>query len=90
MLTTSSHLTPTALRLLLQICDYYVAEYDANFNPDESEFLVILANKRVPLYNAMCNRSFFVGNKKIITVDSFSHLGNFITASLRDGDDIIQ
>ena len=40
----------------------------------------------------MCNCSFFVGNKKIDNVDSFSHLGRrfIITPSLIDGDDIIQ
>ena len=35
--------TPSAMRLLLQICDHYAAEYDINFNPDESKFLVIPA-----------------------------------------------
>jgi len=38
--------TPSAMRILLQICDSYAAEYDINFNPDKSKFLVIPATKR--------------------------------------------
>jgi len=71
--------------ILLQICDSYAAEYDINFNPDKSMFFVIPANKRHHMYNAVCNCSFFVRN-----VDWFSHLGNIITSSLIDGDDIVQ
>jgi len=28
------------------------------------------------MYNAICNCSFFVGNKMIVNVDRFSHLGH--------------
>ena len=30
--------SPFAMRILLQICDSYAAEYDINFNPDKSKF----------------------------------------------------
>jgi len=43
-------------------CDSYAAEYDINFNPDKSKFLVIPATKRRHLYNAMCKCCFVVGN----------------------------
>ena len=81
---------PSAMRILLQICDSCAAEYDINFNPDKSKFLVIPAHKRRHLYCAMCNCSFYVGNKKIDNVDRFSHLGHIITSSLVDNDDIVQ
>jgi len=35
--------TPSAMRILLQICDSYAAEYDINFNPNKSKSLVIPA-----------------------------------------------
>jgi len=54
------------MRILLQIYDSYAAEHDINLNPDKSKFLVIPAIKRRHLYNAMCNCSFFVGNKKLL------------------------
>jgi len=79
MLTTSSYLHQCHL-----LCVYFfrsvilnAAEYDINFNP--YKFLVIPATKRRHLYNAMCNCSFFVGNKMIDNVDRFSHLCHIIT-----------
>jgi len=78
------------MRILLQIFDSYVAEYDINFNPDKSKLLAIPATKRRLLYNAMGNCCFFVGNKMIDNVDRFSHVGHIITSSLLDGDDIVQ
>jgi len=73
-------------------CDSYAAEYDINFNPDNSKFLVIPATIRRHLYNAMCKCCFFVRNKMIDNVDRFSHVGHIIrlTSSLLDGDDIVQ
>ena len=83
--------SPSAMRILLQICDSYAAEYDINFNSDKPKFIVIPAHKRRHLYSAMCNCSFDVGNKKIDNVDRFSHLGHIITSSLVvDNDDIVQ
>jgi len=41
------------MRILLQICDSYAAEYDINFNLDKSKFVVIPATKRRHLYDAM-------------------------------------
>ena len=61
--------SPSAMRILLQICDSYAAEYDINFNPDKSKFSVIPAHKRRHLYSTMCNCSFYVGSKKIDNVD---------------------
>jgi len=82
--------TPSAMLILLQICDSYAAKYDINFNPDKSKFLVIPVTKRRYLYNAMCNCSFFVENKIIDNVDRFSHLGHIFISFLLDGDDIVQ
>ena len=82
--------SPSAMRILLRVCDSYAAKYDINFNPDKSKFLVIPAHKRRHLYSAMCNRPFSVGNKNTENVDRFSHLGHIITSSLVDGDDIVQ
>jgi len=73
-----------------QICETYAAEYDINFNPDKSKFLVIHATKRRHLYNTMRKCCFFVGNKMIDNVDRFSHVGHIFTSSLLDGDDIVQ
>jgi len=61
--------TPSAMCILLHICDSYAAEYDINFNPDKSKFLLIPATKLHHLYNAMCNCCFFVENKMIDNVD---------------------
>jgi len=77
------------MRILLQICDSYAAEYDVNFNLGKSKFLVIPATKRRHLY-AICNCCLVVGNKMIDNVDRFSHVGHIITSSLLDGDDIVQ
>jgi len=86
--------TPSAMRILLQICDSYAAEYDINVNPDKSKFLIFPATKRRHLYNAMCNCCFFVRNKIIDNVDRFSqrpiYMGHIIISSLLDGDDIVQ
>ena len=82
--------SPSAMRILLQICDSYAAEYDINFNLHKSKFLVIPAHKRRHLYSAMCDCFFYVGNKKIDNVDRFSHLRHIITSSLVDKDDIVQ
>ena len=82
--------SPSAMRILLQTCDSYAAEYDINFNPDNSKFLVIPAHKRRHLYSAICNCSFYVGNKKMDNVDRFSHFSHIITSSLVDNDDIVQ
>jgi len=82
--------TPFAMRILLQICDFYAAEYDINFNPDKSKFLVISATKRRRRQNAVCNCSFFFANKMIDNGDRFSHFTHTITTSLLDGDDIVQ
>jgi len=71
--------TPSAMRILLQICDSYAAENDINFNPDKSKFVVIPATKRRHLYNTMCKCCFFVGNKMIDNVDRFSHVGHVIS-----------
>jgi len=78
------------MRILIQICDSYAAEYDINLNPDESKFLVIPATKQRHLHNAMCKCCSFVGNKMIDNVDRFSHVGHIITSSVLDGDDIFQ
>jgi len=84
--------TPSAMRILLQICDSYAAEYDINFNPNKCKFLVIPATKRRHLYNAMCKCCIFVGNKMIDNVDQFSLscIGHIITSSLLDVDDIVK
>mgnify|MGYP006335670613 FL=1 len=82
--------TPSAMRKLLQICDVYAAEFDITFNPDKSKCLVIPAHKRRHLYRSMCNCFFFIGDKRIENVDSFSHLGHIITSFLDDIDDIRQ
>ena len=44
--------SPSAMRILLQICNSYAAEYNINFNPDKSKFLVIPAPRRRHLYSA--------------------------------------
>jgi len=67
-----------------------MSEYDINFNPDKSRFLVIPDTKRRHLYNAVCSCSFCVRNKMIDNVDRFSNLGHIITSSLLDGDDMVQ
>ena len=82
--------TPYAMRKLLQICDTYAAEFDISFNPDKSKCLVIPAHKRRHLYRAMCNCFFFIGNRRIKNVDSFSHLGHIITSTMDDTADIQQ
>ena len=82
--------TPYAMRKLLQICDTYAAEFDVSFNPDKSKCLVIPAHKRRHMDRAMCNCFFFIGNRRIENVDSFSHLGHIITSSMDDTDDIQQ
>ena len=80
---------PSAMRALLRICDSFAAEYDINFNPDKSKFLVIASDKRRHLYREMCLCSFSIGTKCIDNVDNFIHLGHIISSSFVDLADIL-
>lgn len=80
---------PSAMRTLLRICDTFAAEYDIQFNPDKSKFLVIASNKRRQLYREMCLCSFSIDTRCIDNVDNFVHLGHIITSSFVDLDDIL-
>ena len=80
---------PSALRKLLSICDSYAAEFDIQFNPDKSKFIVIAASKRRQFYVDMCNCHFSIGGSSIENVDQFSHLGHIITSSFADSADVL-
>lgn len=80
---------PSAMRKLLGICDSFAAEFDIQFNPDKSKFIVVAANKRRHFYKDMCNCSFSIGARCIENVDKFPHLGHIITSSFDDLDDIL-
>ena len=74
--------TASALRRMLAICDCYASEYCIAFNALKSKCLVFLPNNRRFLSERLNECTFYVDNKPIEYVDSYSHLGHLITSSM--------
>lgn len=79
-----------ALRKMLAICDNYATEYYISFNAKKSKCLVIFPSSKRFMYKHLEGCTFYVGNKPIEFVDSFSHLGHIITSRLDDSTDILK
>jgi hypothetical protein len=82
--------TPTALRRLLSICESYARDYCISFNSLKTKCLVIIPRERRELSAHVENLVFFIDDKPIGIVKSFSHLGHLINSDLSDDDDIIK
>lgn len=78
--------TATALRKLIAICESYAKEYSITFNPDKTKCLIV--------HPVGCHRyvdyNFFLYDKPIANVTSFTHLGHVISGNLllNDKDDV--
>ena len=70
--------TPSALRLLLKLCDDFACEYDVMFNADKSKLLTSRSSKQCKVVRDIKGRPFHIGGRDIEQVDSFSHLGHII------------
>ena len=83
--------TPSAMRRLLSLCEYFALEYDIKFNAKKSKLLVCPPRKRNKISNQLMKRDcmLFIDGKLIEQVKSFSHLGHIITTDLDDSDDIL-
>ena len=82
--------TATALRRMLSICDCYASEYCISFNAIKSKCLVFLPNSRRFLRQQLNECTFYVGNKPIEYVTSYSHLGHIITSLMDDDADLVK
>jgi len=80
--------TPSALRLLLKLCDDFACEYDVMFNADKSKLLICRSSKQCKVVRDIKGRPFHIGGRDIEQVDSFSHLGHIITSGFSDSEDI--
>ena len=84
--------TPSALRLLLKICDDFACEYAVVFNADKSK-LICKSYKQCKVVH-LClvrdikGRPFHIGGRDIEQVDSVSHLGHIITSYFSYTEDI--
>ena len=70
--------TATALRKLITICESYANEYSITFNPDKTKCLI------VPPVGCHCHVdcNFFLNDKPITNVSSFTHLGHVISGNM--------
>ena len=82
--------TATALRKLLAICEGYAREYCISFNALKTKCLVVIPNSRRTLFERLDDTVFFVDNKPISFVKSFTHLGHIVTSELTDDADIVK
>jgi hypothetical protein len=80
----------SALRKMLAICDSYANDYHIVFNAKKSKCLVLLPSARRFLCDFLKSCTFYIGDKPIEFVDSFSHLGHLITNKLTDSSDILK
>jgi len=83
--------TPSAMRRLLSLCEYFALEYDVKFNAKKSKLLVCPPRKRNKISNQLTKRDcmLFIDGKLIEQVKSLSHLGYIIMTDLNDSDDIL-
>jgi len=63
--------TPSALRLLLKLCDDFACEYDVAFNADKSKLLICRSFKQCKVVRDIKGRPFHIGGRDIEQVDSF-------------------
>jgi len=79
-----------ALRKMLAICDSYARDFHIVFNAKKSKCLVLFPSARRFLYDSLKSCTFYIGDKPIEFVDSFSHLGHLITNKLTDSGDVLK
>lgn len=80
--------TATALRQMLAICESYAEEFRICFNSSKSKCLLVIPNCRRALNEYFLRCVFYVANKPIEFVNSFSHLGHLFTSNFCDDEDI--
>ena len=80
----------SALRIMLTICDSYAKDHHILFNANKSKCLVLLPRARRFLRDFLKSCTFYIGDKPIEFVDSFSHLGHLITNNSTDSADILR
>lgn len=78
----------SAMRKMLAICDSYASEYHIVFNANKSKCLFLVPSTRRFLRDSLKFCTFFIGDKPVDFVDSFSHLGHLITNKFTDSGDV--
>ena len=82
--------TPTALRRLLVICESYARDFCISFNSLKTKCMIFIPKERRDISAHVENLEFFIDDKPISFVKSFSHLGHLIKSDLSDDDDIVK
>lgn len=85
--------TPTAMRLMLRICDEFALQYDMNFNATKTKCVIVRPHRRKGTYtdgspSTDINYCFKINGISLQVVDSYRHLGHIINAVSDDSDDI--
>jgi len=85
-------LAPSAsvLRKMLAICDSYADDHHILFNAKKSKCLALFPDTRRFLSDSLETCTFYVGDKPIEFVDSFSLLGHVINNKFTDSYDILK
>lgn len=83
--------TPSAMRVLLNICNQFANEYSITFNGSKSKCIHYAGHNHITdcLDNVNLHLpSFFIGSHIIDFVDSWSHLGHILSSDNKDNLDI--
>ena len=81
---------PTASVLRkLSICGDYASEYCISFNAAKSKCLIVLPKNHRDTCSYAKKCSFSINSQQIDNVESFKHLGHFISSQMEDASDII-
>jgi Reverse transcriptase (RNA-dependent DNA polymerase) len=82
--------TATELRKLLAVCEGYAREYCISFNALKTKCLVVMPKSRRTLLENLDDTVFYIDNKPISFVKSFTHHGHIFTSELTDDADIVK
>ena len=66
-----------SFRQMIEICEFYAIEYDIIFNPDKSKVMCFNNGNYIDF-------SIQLFNHTIEVVDSYTHLGNYISTNIED------
>ena len=77
--------TPSAMRILLKICEEYGKEFSVVFNAAKSVCMQVFRTDQ----SSYVDMQFFLDGRELSFVDKCSHLGYIISARLDDRCDIM-
>ena len=84
--------SPTAMRLMLSICDQFALNNDVRFNAMKSKCMIInpkrIRHCNLHQYVHNSNMRFQINGNNIEFVEHYKHLGHIINSAFDDSDDI--